>query len=100
MSLRPVVAIVLAPALLVGCASSETVNTASVDESHIVTCTPAATVWAQCNKRAGEICGSKGFDVIKRVADQGTLVTIDSSGPSVGSPKSRMMVVRCKGERS
>jgi hypothetical protein len=93
MRLRPVV-VFLASGLLAGCASSEV--SLNGNESHIVTCAPAASVWAQCNRRAEEICGPKGFSVLKRVKEEGTLVTVDRNGPAVSPAKSRMMVVRCK----
>jgi len=56
----------------------------------------ASTSWAECYKRAGEVCGNYGYDVVSKDVDNGA-----TSGGSVGgifgaNVKNRSMVIRCK----
>ena len=56
----------------------------------------ASTSWAECYKRAGEVCGNYGYDVVSKDVDNGA-----TSGGTVGgifgaNVKNRSMVIRCK----
>jgi hypothetical protein len=56
----------------------------------------ASESWAECYKRAGEVCGAYGYDVVSKDVDNGA-----TSGGSIGgvfgaNVKNRSMVIRCK----
>lgn len=56
----------------------------------------ASSSWAECYKRAGQVCGNYGYDVISKDVDNGA-----TSGGTVGgifgaNVKNRSMVIRCK----
>ncbi|MGF7132384.1 hypothetical protein P3T40_003867 [Paraburkholderia sp. EB58] len=86
-------------ASLGGCASSTKMTyLPSGDTGFAINCSgsDASESWAECYKRAGEVCGAYGYDVISKDVDNGA-----TSGGTVGgifgaNVKNRSMVVRCK----
>jgi hypothetical protein len=80
-------------ASLGGCASSTKMTyLPSGDTGFAINCES----WAECYKRAGEVCGAYGYDVISKDVDNGA-----TSGGTVGgifgaNVKNRSIVVRCK----
>jgi hypothetical protein len=84
---------------LAGCASSTKMTyLPSGDTGFAINCSgsDASESWAECYKRAGEVCGSYGYDVVSKDVDNGA-----TSGGSIGgilgaNVKNRSMVVRCK----
>jgi hypothetical protein len=101
-------AIAAAAISLAACSSSKPVYTADGQQGHVVTCTPgwtggiigavanASTSWGQCYERAGEICGTAGYDIIKQVGEGGVYGQAGDGGGFVSSTNNRMMVVKCK----
>lgn len=72
-------AITIALVLLSGCATSEPVYTQSGQQGYQLTCSGSARSWGMCYKKAGEICGAKGYKVLSQNGDNavmmGALVT-------------------------
>ncbi|WP_027210948.1 hypothetical protein [Burkholderia sp. WSM2232] len=86
-------------ASLSGCSTTTTMTyLPSGDTGFAINCSgsDASTSWAECYKRAGEVCGNYGYDVVSKDVDNGA-----TSGGTVGgifgaNVKNRSMVVRCK----
>ena len=86
-----------------GCSSTTTMTyLPSGDTGFAINCSgsDASSSWAECYKRAGEVCGNYGYDVVSKDVDNGA-----TSGGSVGgifgaNVKNRSMVVRCKQYRA
>ncbi|HZZ09085.1 MAG TPA: hypothetical protein VFE79_00190 [Paraburkholderia sp.] len=84
---------------LAGCSSTTTMTyLPSGDSGFAINCSgsDAGTSWAECYKRAGEVCGNYGYDVVSKDVDNGA-----TSGGTIGgifgaNVKNRSMVVRCK----
>lgn len=84
---------------LAGCASTTTMTyLPSGDTGFAINCSgsDASSSWAECYKRAGEVCGNYGYDVVSKDVDNGA-----TSGGTIGgifgaNVKNRSMVVRCK----
>ena len=84
---------------LAGCSSTTTMTyLPSGDTGFAINCSgsDASTSWAECYKRAGEVCGNYGYDVVSKDVDNG-----GTSGGTIGgifgaNVKNRSMVVRCK----
>ncbi|MFP3567638.1 hypothetical protein [Paraburkholderia sp. SIMBA_030] len=84
---------------LSGCSSTTTMTyLPSGDTGFAINCSgsDASSSWAECYKRAGEVCGNYGYDVVSKDVDNGA-----TSGGSIGgifgaNVKNRSMVVRCK----
>lgn len=89
----------LALGSLAGCSSTTTMTyLPSGDTGFAINCSgsDASSSWAECYKRAGEVCGNYGYDVVSKDVDNGA-----TSGGTVGgifgaNVKNRSMVVRCK----
>jgi hypothetical protein len=58
----------------------------------------ASTSWGQCYERAGELCGTAGYDIIQQVGENGVYGQGSQGGGFVSSTNNRMMVVKCKGQ--
>jgi hypothetical protein len=82
-----------------GCSSTTTMTyLPSGDAGFAINCSgsDASASWAECYKRAGEVCGNYGYDVVSKDVDNGA-----TSGGTVGgvfgaNVKNRSMVIRCK----
>ncbi|WP_454806270.1 hypothetical protein [Paraburkholderia fungorum] len=82
-----------------GCSSTTTMTyLPSGDTGFAINCSgsDASSSWAECYKRAGQVCGNYGYDVISKDVDNGA-----TSGGTVGgifgaNVKNRSMVIRCK----
>ena len=102
------VAAAAAAAISLAACSSKPVYTADGQQGHVVTCTPgwtgglvgavanASTSWAQCYERAGELCGTAGYDIIQQVGENGVYGQASNNGGFVSSTNNRMMMVKCK----
>ncbi len=98
----------IATVSLTGCVNSKQTYTADGQEGHVISCTPgwtggivgavanAATSWGQCYERAGELCGTLGYDIIQQVGESGAYGQAGQGGGFVSTTKNRMMVVKCK----
>jgi len=91
--------VVAAAGSLGGCAdSSKLTYLPSGDAGFAINCSggDASTSWAECYKKAGETCGSYGYDVISKDADNGATSGGTIAGIFGANIKNRSMVIRCK----
>lgn len=49
-----------------------------------------------CYEKAGNLCGTRGYDVIVRSDDQGASIVANQFGLYGGSIMNRNMIVKCK----
>ncbi len=56
----------------------------------------ASTSWAECYKKAGEVCGAYGYDVVSKDVDNGATSGGSVAGIFGANVKNRSMVIRCK----
>lgn len=78
-----------AAALLVGCATAKTVYTPDGRQGHAIQCGGTAMTWNECQEKAGQICGTSGYEVLDR--QENTSYVIGSASIS------RTMLISCKG---
>ena len=64
--------------------------------AYSLNCSGAANNWGKCNEKAGEICGSKGYDVLTKEGEQGGVASASSSNAFASSLHFRTMTVACK----
>ena len=83
-------------AVLSACATSKTVYTADGKPGHSISCSGSALNWGMCYERAGKICGAKGYEVLQKSGDQGTVVSGNQFGLYAGSVINRSMIIQCK----
>ena len=93
-------AAVMAVALtLAGCADSAKMTyLPSGDTGFAINCSggDASTSWGECYKKAGEMCGSYGYDVVSKDVDNGATSGGTVAGIFGANVKNRSMVIRCK----
>lgn len=88
--------ILLIVAVLGGCATAKKTYTADGKEGYSITCSGSALNWGMCYEKAGEICGSKGYEVLEKSGDQGTMLSGNQFGLYGGSVINRNMIIKCK----
>lgn len=92
--MRPVISIALfvVVAFLTSCANVSETYGPDGSRAYSIDCSGAARTWANCFEKAGEICTTRGYDVLNRTGDQGAVV----SGSFGGTVMTRGMVIKCK----
>lgn len=89
---------------LCGCAGSSKTYGPSGQVAHTITCKGAMNSWASCFEKAGDICGTAGYDVLMRdgsatpmgVANGYANASSANFSGFSGSAVSRSMLVQCK----
>ena len=94
-SMKPLYAIALCT-LMVGCATSKETFLPDGGKGHSINCSGSALNWGMCYEKAGEICGTKGYEVIAGGSDQGVVVAGNQYGLYGGSVMNRSMLIKCK----
>ena len=79
---------------LVGCATSSEVYTPSGDKAHKIDCSGSALSKSLCEKKAGSICKTRGYNVLDYREEVSPGMTY--GGISVGGFVSRIMTIQCK----
>lgn len=69
-------------------------------EAYTIECSGVGGSWAMCQAKAGDLCGSKGYDLISTGSDQGAIANIDGSTGNAFATNtiSRSMYIACKNE--
>jgi hypothetical protein len=78
------------------CTTSRETYTADGRVGYSINCSGTALNWGNCLEKAGDICGEKGYTVLEKTGDQGTVVTGGQFGLYGGSVMNRSMIVQCK----
>lgn len=80
-----------------GCASVKESHSADGRKAYTLNCSGLARGWDKCLAAAGEICGTRGYDVLDRVSER-TASIGGSPGSFFGAQSAeRSMVVACRG---
>lgn len=82
--------------ILNSCATSSKTFTAEGKEGYSITCSGSALNWGMCYEKAGNICGSKGYEVLEKSGDQGAVLSGNQYGLYAGSVINRSMIIKCK----
>ncbi|WP_071601330.1 hypothetical protein [Dickeya chrysanthemi] len=88
--------IIISTLLLSGCASVSKTYGPDGREAYDITCSGMARDWGMCQSKAGDICGSKGYNIISINGDSSFMVTANPQGAFGGSVISRNMLISCK----
>ena len=94
--MRKLATYLLVTACLSGCATASKTYTSDGKEGYSITCSGSALNWGRCYEKAGELCGQKGYDVLEKTSDQGSMITANQFGLYGGSEVSRNMIIKCK----
>lgn len=82
--------------LIAGCATASKTYTPDGKTGFNITCSGSVLSWGDCYQKAGDICGSKGYNLISQSGDQGSTVTSNQFGLYGGTVTSRSILVSCK----
>lgn len=83
-------------ALFSACATATSTYTPDGRQGYAIDCSGSALNWGMCYQKAGEQCGSRGYDVASQNGDQGSIVSANQFGLYGGTIVSRSLVVACK----
>ena len=86
----------LIAAVLGGCATASKTYTANGKEGYNITCSGSALNWGMCYEKVGNLCGTKGYEVLEKSGDQGALLSGNQYGLYAGSVINRSMIIKCK----
>ncbi|MBX9486904.1 hypothetical protein J8Z82_03380 [Yersinia enterocolitica] len=87
---------ILATIFLSGCASSSKTYGPDGREAHSIDCSGLARTWGACLEKAGDICGSKGYDVFTSTGDGGFVAAANPQMAFAGSTITRNVLISCK----
>lgn len=79
-----------------GCAMASKTYTPDGREGFSIDCSGSALSWGKCYEKAGDLCGSRGYDVLEKSGDQGDTLAANQFGLYGGSVITRSMVIACK----
>jgi hypothetical protein len=82
--------------LVLGCATSKTTYLPDGSQGHSIDCSGEASTWNHCYEKAGELCGARGYEVVAKDGDQGSVITGNNIGVYGGTTQTRSMLVKCK----
>ena len=88
--------IITAAVLLTACASSSKTYGPDGKEAYSITCSGLARDWGNCLSKAGDICGTRGYNVLSVNGDSGAVITANPQMAFGGTTISRNMLVSCK----
>jgi hypothetical protein len=86
--------ILLTVVLLGGCATAKKTYTSEGKEGHSINCSGTYLNWGLCFEKAGEICGSKGYEVLEKSSDKGAMVSGNQFGLYGSSVINRTMIIQ------
>lgn len=94
--IRVIMGLLLLVVGLSGCATSSKIYTSDGKEGYNIVCSGSALNWGMCNEKAGELCGTKGYVVLEKSGDQGSMLSGNQAGLYGGTYTNRNMIVKCK----
>ena len=81
---------------LMGCAGSSRTYTSDGRTGHSLNCSGTARNWGMCEQKAGEICGSQGYEVLSTTGDTGAVLTASRGGVYASTTRTRTMLIACR----
>ena len=82
--------------LATGCATATKTYAPDGKEAFNIDCSGTLLSWGMCYQKAGNLCGSRGYEIIAQIGDQGVILTAGQYGAIGGSVMSRSLLIKCK----
>jgi len=79
-----------------GCATASKTYTPDGKEGYSISCSGSALNWGMCYEKAGDLCGAKGYEVLDRSGDSGSIISGNQFGLYGGSVINRSIIIKCK----
>lgn len=77
-----------------GCATANKTYTADGKEGYSIYCSGSALNWGACYEKAGDLCGTRGYEVLEKSGDKGVIVSGNMYGLYGGSVINRSMIIK------
>jgi hypothetical protein len=74
---------------LAGCAVERPTYLADGRQGHSIDCSGAALNWGYCERKAGELCQARGYDVVSAIGEQIPVAFQSASSRSQGTADAR-----------
>jgi hypothetical protein len=87
---------ILVAMLLAGCVQTKPIHLPDGRQGHSINCSGQDFSWNHCYEKAGEICQSRGYDIVNRESDQISSVAATQYGALGGTKTSRTLLIACK----
>jgi hypothetical protein len=84
------IAVIAFIALLSGCATASKIYLPDGRQGTLIKCSGWANSWGNCQEKAGELCGARGYDVVDRHEETVYIGVFQQAKPL------RQMTVACK----
>ena len=82
--------------VLNGCATVKETYSQDGRKAYALNCSGTARGWDKCYAAAGELCKTKGYDIVDRTTEDLVAIGGSTSGFYGGKTKERSMVIACK----
>lgn len=82
--------------LMTGCATQKTTYLPDGSQGYSIDCSGQALNWGMCDTKAGQTCGSRGYEVVRRDGEQSPTAVANSTGLYAGAFVQRTMLIKCK----
>lgn len=82
--------------LLSGCATSSKTYAPDGTEAFSINCSGAGGNWGMCYEKAGDLCGTKGYEILSKDGDDGLTIAAGQNALYGGSVINRSLLIRCK----
>jgi uncharacterized protein YceK len=79
-----------------GCATASKTHTPDGKEGYNISCSGSALNWCMCYEKAGDLCGAKGYEVLDKSGDSGSIISGNQFGLYGGSVINRNIIIKCK----
>lgn len=88
--------VIAAITLVSGCATSSKTYAPDGREAYAIDCSGMGGTWGMCLSKAGELCGSRGYDMLTSAGDKGMVAVVDPNQAFASSTISRNLLIACK----
>lgn len=78
------------------CASASKTYGPDGKEAYSINCSGLARTWGMCYEKAGNLCGTRGYEVVGQGSDRGAIASVSPTGGFAGTTISRSLLVKCK----
>ncbi|RKR31725.1 hypothetical protein B0G82_7966 [Paraburkholderia sp. BL17N1] len=82
--------------LLAACATATETYGPDGRPAYSLNCSGSALSWGECEAKAGNICGTRGYTFVSRSGDQNSTVGAGAGGLFGSTANSRSMTIQCK----
>lgn len=94
--MRKILVIIGSGLIFNGCALSKKTYLPDGSMGYSIDCSGAVGTWGMCETKAGQLCKEKGYEIISRAGDQGTITSGSTTSIFSGTVTSRTLLIKCK----